>query len=532
MRLPVGLFILVAAAIVAAWWWLGAAAPMPPSPLGPDEKLYCVSYAPFRGQQTPLDPTTRVDPRQIDDDLARLRRLTGCVRTYSTRNGLDRVPEIAERHGVQVIQGIWLGGDPAAAERDLATAVALAGTHPQTIRSMVVGNEVLLRGEMSATDLAATIRRVKAQVPVPVTYADVWEFWLRYREIAEAVDFVTIHILPYWEDFPIAAREAAPHVESIRLRVTASLPGKDILIGETGWPSAGRMRAGALPSPVNQARVIHDVLNVARRENYHVNLIEAFDQPWKRQLEGTVGGHWGLLDASSREPKFAWGSRVTNHPHWRLQAAGGVALAALVFAAALTVGRREGVRMIRWLGVATIALVAGILFGWAVENAPLESLTVGDWIRSATMVALAVISPLLAAAALLRDEAAPPFANVLARRAPRKDWLAPALGLALVALSVVAVQAALGLVFDPRYKDFSFAPMTAATVPFLALSLAGSRGGPRGAAETAFAAVLAASAVYLVLNEGFANWQAMWLGAVLVGLAVTLFRVRDGRDSA
>ena len=35
-----------------------------------------------------------------------------------------------------------------------------------------------------------------AQVTVPVTYADVWEYWLRNREVYEAVDFVTIHILP------------------------------------------------------------------------------------------------------------------------------------------------------------------------------------------------------------------------------------------------------------------------------------------------------------------------------------------------
>jgi glucan 1,3-beta-glucosidase len=528
MRFPVGLFILVAATVVAAWWWLGVPVAMPPSPLEGDAKLYCVSYAPFRGQQSPLDPATRIDPRQIEDDLVRLRRLTGCVRTYATRNGLDRVPEIAERHGMKVIQGIWLGGDQAAAERDLATAVALARRHPQTIQSIVVGNEVLLRGEMSATDLAATIRRVKADVPVPVTYADVWEFWLRHRDLRDAVDFVTIHILPYWEDFPIAAREAAAHVESIRRRVATSLPGKEILIGETGWPSAGRMRAGALPSPANQARVIHEVLTVAKRENYHVNVIEAFDQPWKRQLEGTVGGHWGLLDAAGREPKFAWGRPVSNHPYWRLQAAGGVAFAALVFAAALTV-RRERVPAPRslWLGVAIIALAAGILIGWAVENVPLESLTAGDWIRSVAMVALAIASPPLAAAALARDRAAPPFADVLARKAMRQDVLALALGWALIVLSVVAVQVALGLVFDPRYKDFPFAPLTAAAVPFLVLSLAGSHGaGPRGRAETAFGAVLAAATIYVVLNEGFANWQALWLSAVFVGLAVTLFRLR------
>ena len=142
---------------------------------------------------------------------------------------------------------------------------------------------------------------------MPVTYADVWEFWLRNRDVAAAADFITIHILPYWEDFPIPARNAAAHVESIRRRMVDAFPGKEVIIGEVGWPSAGRMREGALPSPANQARVIQDVLALAKRENFRVNVIEAFDEPWKRALEGTVGGHWGLLDDATRTPKFAWG---------------------------------------------------------------------------------------------------------------------------------------------------------------------------------------------------------------------------------
>src|SRR5262249_3201303 len=309
-----------------------------------------------------------------------------CVRAYWTRNGLDRVAEIAARHGLKVMQGIWLGGDAAPAERDIATAIGLAKRFPDVIRSVVVGNEVLLRGEMAPGALAAAIRRVKGQVPQPVTYADVWEFWLRYREVYDAVDFVTIHILPYWEDFPIAARYAAAHVESIRRRVAESYPGKEILIGEVGWPSAGRMREGALPSPVNQARVLHDVLNTAKAQGYHVNLIEAFDQPWKRRLEGTVGGHWGLLDAERRQPKFAWGQALSNHAGWRLQAAEGVAMAVLVFAAAIAArGRAEGIHPVssgRWYAIALMALAASVPIGWATANVPLASLLVGDCLRS------------------------------------------------------------------------------------------------------------------------------------------------------
>jgi exo-beta-1,3-glucanase (GH17 family) len=536
MHYPIGLFALVAAAITAAWWWLGSPVAMPPSPLGAGEKLYCLSYAPFRGRQSPLEPTTRIDPRQIEEDMVRLRGVTDCVRTYSTRNGLDQVPEIAARHGLKVMQGIWLGGDPAGAERDLATAIGLAARLPDTIRSVVVGNEVLLRGEMTPNDLAATIRRVKSQIPQPVTYADVWEFWLRHPALYDAVDFVTIHILPYWEDFPIPAGAAAPHLESIRRKVAAAYPAKEILIGETGWPSAGRMREGALPSPVNQARVLHDVLNVAKQHGYHVNLIEAFDQPWKRRLEGTVGGHWGLLDAGRRAPKFAWGQPLSNHPVWLPQAAAGLVLAALVFGAAAAARRRpgEGEQPQRaiWLGVAAIALAPGVLIGWAIENMPLESLTAGDWLRSVVMVGLAVAAPLAAAAALVRGYRVPAFWRILGPVEQRVSGrLALAIGLMLIALAVVAAQVALGLVFDPRYKDFPFAPLTAAVAPYAILVLTHRRrGGRQGAAEIGFAAVLVAAAIYIVLNESFANWQALWLGAVLITLAATLLLVRGARD--
>ena len=259
-------------------------------------------------------PSAQISAAQIEDDLTRLAKITDCVRTYSIDYGQDQIAGIAARHGLKVMQGLWLSSHPDKNREQIDTAVELANRYPDTIRAVVVGNEVLLRGEMSAEDLAATLRAVKARVKVPVTYADVWEFWLRNREVAAAADFITIHILPYWEDFPIAADNAAAHVASIRRRLVDAFPGKEVMIGEVGWPSEGRMREGALPSPANQARVIQDVLALAKRENFRVNVIEAFDEPWKRALEGTVGGHWGLLDDATRAPKFVWGEAVSNHP--------------------------------------------------------------------------------------------------------------------------------------------------------------------------------------------------------------------------
>ncbi len=458
----VALFVPVAAAIVVIWSWLGAAVQMPPSPFGPGEKLGCVSYAPFRGAQDPFGPDIPIDPRQIEEDLGQLKQVTDCIRTYSTDHGLDQIPEIARRHGLKVMQGLWLSSLPEHTRKQVETGIALANRYPDVIPALIIGNEVLLRGEMSAADLIRNIREIKGKVPMPVTYADVWEFWLRHRDVAAAVDFVSIHILPYWEDFPIPAEEAANHVEAIRKQVVAAFPGKEIMVGEFGWPSAGRMREGALPSPVSQARALHDVLALAKREKYRINVIEAYDQPWKRQLEGTVGGFWGLFDAYGRQPKFEWGGAVSNHPRWRGQAAAGVAFAAAVFGVAFVAGRRgRGDTRGRWFGTALIALASGATIGWAGANVPVESLTLGHWIRSISWVAVALLAPLAAAAALARAVPLPSFQDILGRDRPG-DRLVLLLGLLLIVLTVLAVQAALGFVFNPRYRDFPFAPLTGA----------------------------------------------------------------------
>ena len=282
-----------------AWWWLGKPVALPPSPLAASEKLYCVSYAPFRDGQDPLVETTQVPPQQIDEDLKFLARYTDCIRTYSVENGLDKVPEIAQRYGLKVMQGLWLSNKVAHNRAQMATTVALAKKYPDVIRAVIVGNEVLLRGEMSAPDLSAIIREVKAQITQPVTYADVWEFWLRYADLQNAVDFVTIHILPYWEDFPLPASRAAAHVDAIRKKVVAAIPNKEIVIGEFGWPSHGRMREGALPSPSNQARAIEETLDARQAREfprqYHRGVRPALETR-ARRLDRALLGHFRPFD--------------------------------------------------------------------------------------------------------------------------------------------------------------------------------------------------------------------------------------------
>ena len=389
--------------------------------------------------------------------------------------------ESARRHGLKVLHGIWVSSDPAKTRQQIETTVALAKAYPDVIAAVVVGNEVLLRGEMSSTDLIGYIRQVKTQVPMPVTYADVWEFWLRYPDVQSAVDFVTIHVLPYWEDFPIPATRAAAHVAAIRARVAAAFPGKEIVVGEFGWPSAGRMREGARPSPSNQARAILEAMALAKRENFRMNVIEAFDQPWKRELEGAVGGYWGIIDRATGAPKFSFDGTVSDHPYWVAQALAGVLLATLTFGAAFFAGREKGLSALQWLRIAALALVPGVLFGWVIEAVVIDSFSPGSWLRSLAFAAIAAAAPIVCAAAYATGRSTPSFASLLGNLGRRDglDWL---LGGTLIALMLVTVEAALGLVFDPRYRDIPFAPLTAAAVPFLVLLASMPRaGGTAGA---------------------------------------------------
>ena len=517
--------------IAAIWWWLATPVTLAHAPIDPAAKLECVSYAPFRGNQTPLNSRLIVSPQQIEEDLVELAKVTQCVRTYSVDNGLDKVPELAAKVGLKVLLGIWIGNGRAKNAQLIDTAVSLVRDYPDTIKAVIVGNEVLLHGDMTPSDLRETIRSVKARVSVPVSYADVWEYWLRYREVSNDVDFVTIHVLPYWEDFPVRAEDAAAHVVAIAKQVAIAFPGKEILIGETGWPSSGRMREGAIPSRTSQARVVSDILDQARRENFHVNLIEAYDASWKREWEGTVGGNWGLFDGANRQLKYPPGVAISNYPLWKVQMGSGMVLAIAVFAAAwLTLRRRPWTpRLASWIAVAMFATVAGILLGVAADKMYYESYGLSGWLGWGSLLAAAIASPLLCANALMSGRALPTFLELIGPREGRTlSFPTMALGFVLIVTTLISAKIALGLVFDPRWRDFPFASLTMAVVPFWTLTLLNRpTSGPRPIAETVFAALFGAIALYTSFNEGSLNWQALWTAAAFFLLGTTLWRARS-----
>jgi glucan 1,3-beta-glucosidase len=530
MLRSLGLFALVAGIIAVVWYGLGKPISLPPPPPGSGGKLTCMSYAPFQGDQAPFTWNLPVPDHQIEGDLQRLTEITSCVRTYSARGPEGRITRLAGTAGLEVLQGIWLGRNRAENRREIEAALRIARLNPGTVKALIVGSETMLRGELSADTITAYLEETGRRSGLPVTYADVWEFWLKAPELADAADFVTIHILPYWEDNPVPEEEAVAHVREVRERVAVAFPGKEIVVGEVGWPSRGRMREGALPSPANQARFLTGVAQMATNDNWKVNFVEAFDQPWKRLMEGTVGGYWGLYDDRLREPKFRFGEPVSNHPDWRLEAALGICAAFLVFLANW-LGLRESGQQGTWprdLACVTVALGAGLLFGLAAVNLPLEGETQGDRLRSAAMLLLALAVPIAAAFALAKQDRLAGFAKALdPTQWRRSESVGIVVAALLVATVIAAIHVALGLVFDPRYKDFPFAALAGPVIGLCVLAFADNESRPRpGVAEMAAAAILAGSALFVIANEGIANWQALLFAGLLLILALTCLRAR------
>lgn len=266
-------------------------------------KLQCVSYAPYYGKdQTPFKEDTFISPEQIDKDLEVLSHRFDCVRIYSVDQGLSHVPKAAEKLGMKVLLGAWISSVSSKNDRELDLAIKIANQYPNTVKGLIVGNEVLLRRELKQDAMRMYLERAQRGTEVPVTYADVWEFWIKNKELQDAVDYVTVHILPYWEDHPVSVVHGVDHTHDVMFRLS-SIFSKPLFIGETGWPSVGRQRQESTPSLVNEARYIREFLQLAHEKQWNYNLIEAIDQPWKRDLEGAVGGYWGLY-GTDLQPKF------------------------------------------------------------------------------------------------------------------------------------------------------------------------------------------------------------------------------------
>jgi glucan 1,3-beta-glucosidase len=306
MRAVVAVVLFVSALHAGIWGVLQEKVP------APEFKgiLPSLSYTPFEPGHV-VDPT--VDPQKIRADMKTLSTTTRAVRAYSAGEGNELVPAIANEFGMKVTVGAWINKDPERNQREMQAAIELAKRNGN-VNGIVVGNEVIYRGEQKIDDLIELIKMVKSSVNVPVTTGEIWNIWLEHPELASSVDFIAAHILPYWEGF--SDKQAVDQAMIIYQKLRDAFPGKRIVIAEFGWPSAGYNLKDATPGPVRQAVTLRDFVSRAESIGMEYNIVEAVDQPWKF-FEGGVGPYWGIFNAA-REPKFAWTGPVVNPDYWKL----------------------------------------------------------------------------------------------------------------------------------------------------------------------------------------------------------------------
>ncbi len=527
------------AVLAAFWYWAGNPVLLEEPHPASSGLLQSVSYTPLKGNESPHQ-FTRGDPvpeKRIREDLAILSRRFSAVRTYSTIR-LETLPELAAEYGMKVLLGAWISSDPAFCQRELQEVIQIARRYPEAVSAVIVGNEALLRREVTGDQLAGYIRQVKSALPgIPVTYADVWEFWIKHPEVAPAVDFITIHILPYWEDNPVSIDESLNHIREIRAKMSALFPDKEILIGETGWPSQGRMRRGALPGIENQARFIRGFVSLAEQEGWRYNLIEAFDQPWKRTDEGAVGGFWGLYDAN-RLDKNVLSGPVFPVPHqWKLF----LLSAGITIVCFLVTGAIPGIPFFRLMAFSVLTCAGAVLLALQTHQFTIITRNSGELVWAAIVVGQGFFACLWA----LRFWAAgsiPNYAGLwetwkLLRNPShlsfdRRQYLRRpevfVLSVIRISVLVCALIAATGLLLDSRYRSFPNAGFLVSAFAFAWMSGKNQSTQAGGAMERIIAILLTASGLGIFFHETYHNHQAVIWSVVCVILSFPLWRESRG----
>ncbi len=301
------LFALAIAIVHASLWFvINRALPLIDAP----PLVHGFAYSGFQVGQSPLErtyPTTD----QLINDLRILEPYTDRIRTY----GAVENPEVVALAGVvglKVTAGAWLGPVDADNQREIRTLLAKSELYPN-IERLIIGNEVLLRNDLSVPELILYLDKVKAETKLPISTAEPWHVWLKNPQLVKYVDFIAVHLLPYHEGVPV--EQAVDYSIERYNELMEAFPRKKIVITEIGWPSKGPAIGASVASQVNQAQFVREFLAKTAYENYDYYLMEAIDQPWKVDIEGWAGPYWGMLDGE-RKPKYSLVGAVPRDNRW------------------------------------------------------------------------------------------------------------------------------------------------------------------------------------------------------------------------
>lgn len=374
--------------------------------------FYSLSLNPYQKHQSPLD-NIRLSEEDLEADMKILEGKTERVRLYSSLFGIQAIPEIAKQHGIRVIASAYLDSREAnnRNREEVESAIRMAAKS-RNVKRVILGNETQLYHSVPREELVGYLREARKRLKTPVSTAEPWDYWLSYPDLVKEVDFITVHILPYWAEVP--ADQAVDYVISRYERVKKAFPGKAVFIGEVGWPSDGPQRGAAVASLANQAAFIRQFVNRAEALKIKYNLIEAFDQPWKSRLEGRAGEHWGILNADRRE-KFSLQGPVLPDPNWKFWTLASTLLG--FFAAYLYLARRPRLKIRGQIFSVIVFQVLAALITQLAREASDQYMSPGDIIFWSAMITTQALLAII----LVTDTAE--IADVVGGRPLRKKYL-------------------------------------------------------------------------------------------------------------
>ena len=236
-------------------------------------------------------PGTQITESQIRERLSIIRPYVKWIRTFSCTDGNELIPKIAHEMGLKTLVGVWLDDDLETNEIELANAIEVASAGYADM--LGVGNEVLLREDLSAEQLFGYIQRAKQALPkVEVGYVDAYYLFELNPLIADACDVIFANCYPFWEGVP--AEHALVYMKDMYHRACKTAKGKKVVISETGWPNEGQAEHGAVPNFENAIRYLINSFQWAEEEGIDLFYFSSFDEAWKVEKEGGVGAYWGL----------------------------------------------------------------------------------------------------------------------------------------------------------------------------------------------------------------------------------------------
>jgi len=259
-----------------------------------ENRVHGVCFSPYLEGQ---GPGVQISAEQIENRLDLIKTNLNWVRSFSCTEGNELIPQIASEKGLKTMVGVWLDDDLENNEKELNSAIQIAQNGHANI--LAVGNEVLLRGDLSEEQLIEYIQRAKnALSNVDVGYVDAYFKFEDYPRVTEACDVILANCYPFWEGCP--ANYALLYMKDMYRRAVKAAKGKQVIISETGWPNQGSAERGALPSYENAAKYFIETYLWAAEENVDIFYFSSFDETWKVADEGDVGANWGLWDKEGK----------------------------------------------------------------------------------------------------------------------------------------------------------------------------------------------------------------------------------------